>query len=231
MRWVLAVLGLIGLAVWLMPLDLVVRQAAPGLEADAISGSVWKGRLRNARYAGVPLGDLEVGLSAKRLLAGEARLDFVRMSPRLEGRLGGSRQEMLAEALTGEVVLPLLPPPAPEVRLAMRDAHVRLDRAGRCRSAGGEVAAVLQGVPLIGQTPPLAGTVRCDGAALLAPLSAPGGTVGLDVRLKADGRWQAGLWLTGLAPIAEIGLAALGFSRDAGGRLWLEREGQLASTG
>lgn len=231
MRWVLAVLGLLGLAVWLMPLDLVVRRAVPGLEADAISGSIWKGQLGNARYAGVPLGDLEVGLSAKRLLAGEASLDFVRQAPRLEGRLGGSRQELKAEALTGELVLPLLPPPAPEVRVALSGAEVRLDRAGRCRAAGGAVAAVLQGVPLIGETPPLAGTLRCDGAALLAPLVAPGGGTGLDVRLEATGRWQAGLWLSGLAPIAEMGLVALGFRRDAAGRLWFEREGQLAPTG
>jgi general secretion pathway protein N len=228
MRWVLGLLVVLGLAVWLMPLTLVVRQVAPGLEAEAISGSIWKGRLRNARYAGVPLGDLDVGLDPRRLLQGEVSLGFSRLGPQLDGRLGGSRDELTAEGLTGAVVLPLLPPPVPEVRVHLSEAHLRLDRAGRCRSAGGEVTALLQGVPLIGETPPLVGVPRCDGDALLAPLVAPGGDSGLDLRLWPDGRWQGGLWLKGLPPLAGVALQALGFGVDAQGALRLEREGRLA---
>ncbi len=230
MRWVLGLLAVLGLAVWLMPLDLVVRQVAPGLEADGISGSIWNGRLRNARYGGMPLGDVHVGLDPGRLLAGEASLGFSRLGPPLEGRLGGSRHELKAEALTGEVVLPLLPPPAPEVRVELQDANVRLDRAGRCRSAGGQVTARLQGVPIIGETPPLVGSPRCDGEALLAPLVAPGGGTGLDLRVWPDGRWHGGLWLKGLPPLAEVALQALGFGMDADGAVRLEREGRLTGS-
>ncbi|WP_199556096.1 hypothetical protein [Sandaracinobacteroides hominis] len=44
-RWVLGLLGVLGLALLFLPLSAVATRLAPGLQAEQISGSIWKGRL------------------------------------------------------------------------------------------------------------------------------------------------------------------------------------------
>ncbi len=226
MRWVLVLLLLVGLGIALLPLKLATDTLAPGLEADEVGGSIWKGRLRNARYNGLPLGNLDVGLDPRRLLGGEASLAFTRLDRHLSGRIGGTRQDRRIEGLTGEVKMSVLPPPVPAAVVALDGASARFGPAGTCLSAGGSIAARLSGIPLLGDTPPLVGTPRCDGDALFAPLAAPSGRVGLDLRLWADGRWRAGLDIRTETPMAQLALAAAGFAMSATGGTY-EVEGRL----
>jgi general secretion pathway protein N len=223
MKWVLLLLGALALAIAFLPLRLATAYLAPGLAADGIEGSIWNGRLRNARYAGLPLGDLDVGLDPRRLPAGEASLGFTRLQPRLSGRVGGTRQARRIEQLTGELQLAVLPPPVPAATVAFDGAFATLGAGGKCLSAGGTVSARLSGIPLLGETPPLAGTPRCDGDALFAPLVAPGGEAGLDRWLWPDSRWQAGLNIRNSNPLALLAMGAAGFSiTDQGGTYRVE---------
>jgi general secretion pathway protein N len=228
MKWLLAGLVAVGLALVFLPLSFVTGRLAPGLEAEQIDGSIWKGRLRQARYNGLPLGDIDVGLDPGRLLKGEASLAFTRREPRLAGRAGGTRSERRIEAVTGEVPLAILPPPVPAAVVMFEDASARFGLRGNCLSASGTVGARLTGVPFLGDTPALSGTPSCDGDALFAPLEAPGGRIGLDLRLWANGRWQAGLKLRAESPLAKAALAAAGFTLTDEGATWLA-QGQAKS--
>ena len=64
----------------------------------------------------------------------------------------------------------------------------------------------------------MSGRARCDGGALLLPLQGASGMERLDLRLFADGRWQARFQVAGDA-------AALSGAGFAGGVL--ERSGRL----
>lgn len=227
MRFVLVLLGLLGLGVAFLPLSPVVGRLAPGLEAEQISGSIWNGQLRGASYGGLPLGDVDVGLDPRRLLRGEASLQFKRLDPRLSGRAGGTRNERRLEALTGDVRLQLLPAPVPPAAISFDAVSLVTDVTGRCLSAGGTVSARLAEVPLLGVTPPLIGQPRCDGDALMAPLRAADGEAGLDLWLWRDGRWRAALRLSGLNPLLVAGLQAFGFQPESAGRASYAVEGRL----
>ena len=75
-----AVFGLATLLVLLAvaPLSLVLgdRAAAAGLSAAEVSGTVWRGRLSDAAYRGLRLGDVGLGVRPLSLLAGCPRLGF-----------------------------------------------------------------------------------------------------------------------------------------------------------
>lgn len=230
MRWVVVVLGVflatLALLILFFPLSAATARLAPGLEADTVSGSIWKGRLRNARYAGLPLGDIDVGLDPVRLLKGEASLRFMRLGTRLQGRVGGSRQARGLEELSGELPLQILPAPLPAFLIRFTDVHVALSPRGDCRSAGGTVSTSLSGIPFLGETPPLAGTPRCDGNRLFAPLRLPGDQAGLDLWLGARGDWEGRLRIRPGNRLALMGLAAAGFAIE-GDEATLGAGGQL----
>lgn len=217
MRWVV-VTGLAALALLILffPLSAATSYLAPGLEAESVSGSIWNGRLRNARYAGLPLGDVDVGLDPGRLLKGEASLRFERLGPRLQGRAGGSRQLRRLEELSGELPLQLLPAPAPAMAIRFDQVHVAMTPRGMCRSAGGHVAASLTGIPFLGESPPLSGTPACDGDRLFTPLRMPGDRAGLDLWLAADGSWEGRLRVRPDNRLVLAALAVAGFAIEAG---------------
>ncbi len=217
-RWVL--LGLLAAAiaaVAFLPLRLAVTRLAPGLEADSIEGSIWNGRLRNARWEDVPLGDLDVGLSPRSLLRGKADLGFARLQPRLAGTIGGNRRVQRIDGLNGDLLLTVLPAPIPDVDLAFSNVSVVFDTVAGCVSAEGSVRAQLKGLPLIGDTPPLSGSPRCDEAAMFVPLAADGGQAALDLWLWRDGRYRAGLRLDTGNRFVQLALIGAGFRPTSGG--------------
>lgn len=227
MRWLVVLgVGALALLILFFPLSAATSRLAPGLEADSVSGSIWSGRLRNARYAGLPLGDVDVGLDAGRLLKGEASLRFHRMGPTLSGRAGGTRQDRRLEELSGELPLQLLPYPAPALTIRFQDVHTTLSPRGACRSAGGQVSTSLSGIPFLGETPALSGSPACDGDRLFAPLRLPGDRAGLDLWLSANGSWTGKLRLRPDNRLALVGLAAAGFAIE-GGDATLTAEGRL----
>jgi general secretion pathway protein N len=215
MKWVLgglvAVLGLTALAVWIAPLAFVVARTAPELTAREMTGSIWKGHLAEAAWRGTRLGDLNVALDPRELLAGRVRVDWVRGGSEVTGRLGVENDQTVLERLNGGVGMAVPLPFADAIDIRLLDAALTLDGAGRCVSAGGEVATVLTGLPLIGTSPELRGVARCDGEWLMLPLASADGRIGLDVRLTADRRFRADVDVQARALPVRLALAAAGF--------------------
>lgn len=230
MKWVfVGLLAALIAAIAFFPLRLAVERLAPGLEADSIEGSIWNGELRNARWEDVPLGDLDVGLEFTSLFRGDANLNFSRLRPgpleqqsgsrqaKLTGQVGGNRQIKRIEDLNGELRLALLPAPIPEIGLQFSDISVGFGTTRGCVAAGGIVTATVKGLPLIGDSPPLSGTPRCDGEALFVPLAATSGQIGLDLWLWQDGRYRAGLRVSAPSTLVQMALIGAGFTPVDGG--------------
>lgn len=207
-----------------LPMRLVLGAAGVGevgLTARAAEGSLWAGRLRDARAGGLDLGDLDAGVSPLALLLGRARIALA--SPEqgaarsLKGVVTISRHSAGIGSLSVSLPAAGLFPPLPVTQLDTDDVAVRF-RDGGCDRAEGRVRATLAGtiagVPLSGV---MAGTARCDGRALLLPLATAAGTERADLRLQPGGRYTADLTMRPADRATATKLAALGFAQGGGG--------------
>lgn len=209
----------------LLPLRLVLGWAGlddQGFTARQVRGSVWSGRLSEARFGDLALGDLDARVSPLALLIGRARVA-------LESRNGG------AQALSGTVELsrnragvigatgPIEPgsafAPLPVTALNLDEVSVHFVD-GACEAAEGRVRAEIAGT-FLGATLPgaVSGTARCDGGALLLPLVSAAGTEGAALRLWADGRYRAELTLVPSDPAVATRLDAAGFVATGAARM------------
>lgn len=211
--------GLVAGLVAFAPLRWALEQAgaARALAARDVTGSVWSGRLVDARLGGAALGDLSARLLPAALLRGA-------IEARLAGA-AGSGTLVLAGGATGVRALsarldPLLAVAGAPVAQVEARGLSALFRAGRCERAGGQVSATL-GPPLPAGVQ-LAGQARCEGGTLLLPLAAPSGEA-LALRVRADRSFSAELRLPGLDPDA---LTALGLAPAPDGAA-LRLEGRL----
>jgi general secretion pathway protein N len=217
-----AVFGLATLLVLLAvaPLSLVLgdRAAAAGLSAAEVSGTVWRGRLSDAAYRGLRLGDVRLGVSPLSLLAGRPRLGFKGEAATGAARLGRGAVELIDV----DAALPL-GQLAPDSGLAgtVRMVGVSLDlRDGECRRADGQVALAdisLAGLQLPGLV--LSGDPACAGASLALPLrgQAEGVDVQADLLIGADGGYQMDMILRTTRPEVEAALGAAGYERTLDG--------------
>lgn len=221
-------LGVMALVVWRLPLARVVETQIPGLEADSVTGTIWNGQVRGARYQGIALGDVDVGLIPQSLLRGAPQVQFHRLQgpvsgrivvsrdvSRVEGPLLGraalSREVRRVEGVGGELALPL-GRTGLAARLELADVMLETDLRGRCRAVAGTVRATLAGVPVLGETPALSGTPRCDGAAIRVPMALGDDSMGLDLRLQPDRQWDAALSVRAVSPLPRAMLGAAGFA-------------------
>jgi general secretion pathway protein N len=201
-----------------LPLAWVTDRFVPGLEATSVSGTIWDGQIRGARYQGVPIGDLDAQLALKPLLRGDAEIAWQRLGEPLAGRATLSSGVRRVSEVTGTVTLPV-PLGGVAVGLALDGVTLETDVAGRCRAIEGVVTAQLGGLPVIGAIPPLSGKPRCDGEGILVPLGLTDNSIGLDLRAWRTGRWQADLAIRQQSPFV-LGLLELaGFQRTADGAL------------
>jgi general secretion pathway protein N len=208
----LGLLLLAGLLIAFLPLSWVTQRYVPGLEADRVEGTIWKGRIRGARYQGIPLGDVDAGLAVAPLLRGEAEIAFARLGEQLAGRATLSRTTRQLTDVSGTITLAARGVP---LVLGLEDVTVQTDLRGRCLAVSGTVTATVGPLPLIGELPQLAGQPRCDGEAFHAPLALPDGPSSLDVRLWPSGRWRADLAVRNVHPILAGLLETAGFTRTA----------------
>lgn len=227
----LAVVGsvvFLAMLVLLAPLRLALGwmgAEAAGLSARGVEGTIWSGRLRQAAFRGVSLGDAKVALAPLRL--GLA----VRADGEAQGR-GVVRLRRQGIRLAGvDAALPLrrIAPAAPVAgELVLQDFHLHMGPDG-CRAAGGAVA--LQEVQ-IGPVAPaglrLAGGAACRGERLVVPLAGQASGVAIEANLSIDaaGRYEltTRLRATDPAAVAAAGLASFergldGFTRTDRGRL------------
>lgn len=220
--------------VTLLPLRLVLGWAGigdEGLTARRVDGSIWAGRLVEARIGDAPLGDLDARLSPLPLLLGRARLvlDSRLDEPRrtVHGAVTTSRHGFGIEGMSANVGVGRLFAPLPVTTLDLDGVTVRF-RDEACDMAEGRVRATLSseaggafgGVALPAS---LAGSVRCDGPALLVPLTSTGGGEAVSLRVTSDGRYHADFTLQPPDPATAQRLQAAGFVEAAGGyRLTVE---------
>lgn len=166
-----------------LPLQLVLPRLAPsGLAATAVDGSLWRGHLHTARWNGVELGNLRLGLAPLSLLTGSPTIHLG--GTQADAALATGRRRGLAGA---DGVLPLPPIAGLRLRASLEDARLLFDGEG-CHGAGGRVRIEAR---LPGDAAPplvLSGTPACHGRSgrlELLPEQA-GGAVQLSATLSVD---------------------------------------------
>lgn len=200
MRLLVLFASLLALALILsLPMRLALGVVGAGLTAREANGTIWSGRLKEARMGPAALGDLEARLAFLPLLTGRARIELERDSAapdRFAGAFGFAANRRSAESVTGVVPVEGAFGALPVAALELSDVTVRF-RDGACEEAEGLVRASLTATRP-GLPASLSGAARCDRGALLLPLTSGGGGDGVALRIAADGRWSAKLSLRGL---------------------------------
>jgi general secretion pathway protein N len=198
-----------------------------GLVAPRVSGTIWGATLTDARFGDLALGNLHARLSPFPLLVGRATIVFdgpeSALAKPLSGSASVSRHGFGVEHMTATVATGRLFAPVPVSALDLDDVSARF-RDGQCESAEGRVRATLAG-DVGGITLPqsVSGTARCDGTALLLPLTSQAGTEGIVLRIEGAGTYRAELSLRPSDPLAVQKLEQAGFVAGPGGyRLAIE---------
>jgi general secretion pathway protein N len=198
----------------LIPLRIAAGWIGSGLSAREASGSIWLGMLKEARLGPVPLGDLKARLNVLPLLIGRARLSLSREGESdapLEGAVTVSRHAFAIEDVTGLLRTGPAFAPLPIAALDLDDLSVRF-ADGLCESAEGQVRVTLSG-ELAGVAMPggMSGAARCAEGALLVPLAGQSGMELVNLRINADGAYQADIVVRQSDPALAPRLAAAGF--------------------
>lgn len=192
-----------------------------GFTAREVTGSLWSGRLVEARFGDIALGDLDAGLSPFALLIGRARIALAGESDDPARRLSGTVEIGRNRAAVIDATGPLSPgnafAPLPVTALDLDALTVRFVD-GTCQAAEGRVRATLAGA-FLGQPLPgaLSGNARCDAGALLLPLASGAGE-GVNLRMWPDGRYRAELTLIPTDPTIGARLDGAGFTANGAAR-------------
>lgn len=210
-----------------LPLRLVLGWAGlaeQGLTARSVGGTIWRGSIREARLGDVALGDMAAGVSPLPLLLGRARIALASRAapgaPSLTAVVTVSRHAAGIDDADAAIPVGRALAPLPISAIDLTDVSVRFVD-GACDRAEGRVRATLTGSAL--PTPAaMAGPARCDGEALLLPMTGGPGE-GANLRLWQDGRYRTELTLPPGDPANAAKLQAAGFVQDASGwRLAIE---------
>lgn len=191
-----------------------------GLAAREAEGSLWFGRLREARFGPVLLGDVDARLNVLPLFLGRARLSLHRDAEAggaFDGAVLVTRHSFGLEDLTGQVQARGLFGPLPVATLDLTDVSVHFE-GEQCESAEGQVRAGLSG-EAAGLTLPsgLSGTLRCQGGAVMLPMAGQSGQEQVNISVEASGRWRVEIVMRATDPATIQRLTAAGFAPGAGG--------------
>lgn len=187
-----------------------------GFAAREAQGSVWSGTFADAQFGSLRLGDLDAGLKPLPLLIGRAELEL--RSPGdggASGTLSASGSGFSARNVNLNVAAAAALAPLPIASLMLEDLTVSFDR-GACIAAEGRVRARTLAGPL--PLPPgFSGTARCERDRLLLPLTSQSGMEQIQLRIGANGQYEATVFVHTLDPALGGALAAAGFSRSGAG--------------
>ena len=224
LRWVLVALLIVLLAVAFLPLRVAVGLAGLDDEifsARAMTGTVWNGRIEEARAGPFALGDLDARTQVWPLLIGQVKLDLSR-APLAGNRgfratVGGGSGDLHIDNATADLALGDTLAPLPAARVALDDVHVRTAN-GRCVAAGGAVRMTLDAnIPGLDLQQGLLGRAACDDGAVALALASGSGMEKLTIGIEPDRRYLARLFLSGGDATWALLLPALGFERVVGG--------------
>lgn len=229
----LVLAALTAVALFFLPLRLATAMA--GLDesyfsAKQVSGSVWDGRIENAKLGPVDLGDLDASMQFWPLFAGDFIMDVERPSE----AVGGGLKATLGKAGNGFVVADietriqvgrqLAPVPVSTIELDGVSAYF-LD--GRCRTASGQIRMSLDtNIPGLDLQRGLLGNAKCQDDVLVIPLVSGSGMEQLTMKLEGDGSYSARLSLSGGNSTWALLLPALGFRKTPEGYA-MKMTGQL----
>lgn len=192
-----------------------------GVTARSVGGTVWNGRFEQVRVGGMALGTIDAGLQPLGLLLGRARFDIARTddpTAPLTGAIEVGRTRAAVIHLTGATIGGSLGD-LPLERVAFDDLSLLFDN-GRCVSASGTMRLTLA-IRFAGMSISngLAGQARCDGDALLLPLTGESGLERMTIRLTSDRRYTVQFGVNGADPLLAAALSAAGFSNRGGAYL------------
>ncbi|MEM9809652.1 MAG: type II secretion system protein N [Pseudomonadota bacterium] len=222
------------------PLAAIVDRAGLPIGYTGVSGTIWNGEIRGLQASGQRVGDATLKVQALPLLTGRLLADVTLRGEgvHLDGRVGLRGATLVAHDLDADVRLE---------RFALRDvfgqrlrgqlqANVKefaFDRKG-CRAADLTVHtdAIKQSLGAFADRGfDLSGQGRCEGDALVVPLSgaADDGSLAAELRLTPDGRYRSELSVIPEALALGAYLQSVGFERD-GDRYLAVRSGSMAET-
>lgn len=223
---VLVALVFIGAIVARLPLSLVTERAALPVELGRVTGTLWSGSIEGIEVNDDEVGDADVSLRFFPLLTGKAVADVALSGRGIEaaGEVSFNGTTIVAKDAAGVFDL---------ARFGMVDAfgqtlrgtvETRIDRlvfstAEGCREASLSVTtdAVSRSLGVYASEPfELSGEGRCDGDALVVPLSGKSAdaTIDAEVRVTPDGRYSSTLAVIPTDQRFGVLLERAGFARD-----------------
>lgn len=231
---------LVGALVAFFPLDMALRAsgiAGRQLSYDAAQGTIWNGRLSNARAGALHLGTVDFTLSAMDLVTGKARVNWSANGQSLQGSgqvtrtLDGTTTLSGTKMLADLQHLPTWTPMAGAFDVDL--AYLTFDDQG-CVEVDGAMRSrivVMHGEDQW-QAPDMAGKPTCDSRNLVLPLVGQDARSGVDLRmiLAPNMQYQASL-LVGTQDQKIIDtMESIGFEQKANGYEYLQ-QGHLGAAG
>jgi general secretion pathway protein N len=203
--------------------------AESGLAAREARGSLWWGSLEDVRWGPVPLGDFDAGLRPLQLLLGQVGMSLDDRGVRgTRGRVFATSSGAGISDADAFVPVGTLLAPLPVSAFELEKVSVHFGVQG-CSEASGLVRARVAGsVAGLVLPPTLGGAPRCEGGSLLLPLSSPSGAETIEVRIAANGRYEAAVIVRPREAAIGQALAGAGFRRTSRGYLTTVR-GSLAN--
>lgn len=200
------------------PLSLALGAAKGRLTAGKAEGTLWSGRLTDARLAGLPLGDVKTRTQILPLLTGAVRLEADARGAAFTGRglllAAGARTG--ADQVNGVLALDRLGFAGPVSGALKLEKVTGVFQRGQCRQAGGKAIAQLGGTGPLPQPVTLTGTPVCSAGRWVLPLAGEGQGLRIEalISLAGDGGWRSELIFIPTDPAIGQTLAAAGFTQD-----------------
>lgn len=213
---------IIGGAAFLFPMRLAVNLAGldrAGLSARQIEGTIWSGRMVDAQFRGINLGDLDAGIVPSSLLSAPA-IQVRRLYPQGEdftATISGSAQRLQVQGAKGDIPLNTLAGRIPVSKATISGGDIILEN-GRCVSATGDVTVRSAGLltRVMGDTI-LNGNMACQGDNMALELVSENRNTRLSASLDPDRRYQMQLMVSKLSPQIAFALRAIGLQQDGDG--------------
>ena len=189
--------------------------ADSGLSARTVSGSAWRGQLRDARFGTFDLGDLAAALQPLPLLTGSTHIAVRGAAGQGLVIAGGGTRGI--DALNARVVAGPAFAPMPLDALSFEDARI-IFRGGKCAEASGRVRASFSGdVAGLALAQGLSGTLRCDRGVLVMTMLSQSAMERLTLSITGTGSYRAEFFVRAGDPALMNQLATSGFGTAPGG--------------
>ena len=186
-----------------------------GLSARSVSGTIWSGKLVEARIGRLVVGDVAVGLRPLALLTGRAQIDL--QSPLGRGALTSLKGGFAVDDATARLITARLFAPIPLDGLDLSNVSVAF--AGKkCEKAEGRIRATFAGdVGGLSLAQGLSGVARCDSGVLLLPLVSQSAMERLNLYVQGNGDYRAEFLVRSTDPAMAEKLGMAGFAPAPGG--------------